>query len=347
MWTLFVIRTASVLLGTLHTVFEGTWLVGCSKLSINHRSSVDVDFLKFLFSLVIPARLSDVETRALWGPNHHFQNLSFFSMLKIVLYDTGCTCVGSLPSCRINMGPDMCLPGGVAWWIYRSICLYFSALRMYSSWPNLHTDPNMRGISTMPHCRLPADSHCCSTLSPSANKLPSATAKYFKFWLITPEYLLPICASKFSHLALFLLASPDFEGKGAWCIDHLLYWDSLADHSSKMANTAHFFVLLQKSLNRTSWNPCLLWNPCLAETWLMHSIYLVSWPHLGSKIWLFLTQFGAPCTAVCVSLHACVLPYMWNWWVKLVDHTPDYNRTKSLTLCKRIYKSWCWFEGKG
>ena len=50
--------------------------------------------------------------------------------------------------------------------------------------------PNLQGTSTMLHC-------CLQTLiivplsSPSVNKLPSSTAKYFNFWLISPEHLLP------------------------------------------------------------------------------------------------------------------------------------------------------------
>ena len=50
--------------------------------------------------------------------------------------------------------------------------------------------PNLQGTSTMLHCYL-------QTLiivplsSPLANKLPSATAKYFTFLPISPEHLLP------------------------------------------------------------------------------------------------------------------------------------------------------------
>lgn len=45
---------------------------------------------------------------------------------------------------------------------------------------------------------------------------------------------------------------------------------------STILNVARFFVLLQKSLNSTSWNPSLLWNLCLGETLLVQYNYLVS-----------------------------------------------------------------------
>lgn len=46
--------------------------------------------------------------------------------------------------------------------------------------------------------------------------------------------------------------------------------------ASMILNVACFFVLLQKSLNITSWNLSLLWNLHLGETWLIQNNYPVS-----------------------------------------------------------------------
>ena len=89
-------------------------------------------------------------------------------------------CLGSLSCFRINLGPIIHLPDGIAWWI--SICPDFSALRtrlmhQISNSICRNATPNLKGTSTMRHC-------CLQRLiivplsSSSANKLLSAIPKY-------------------------------------------------------------------------------------------------------------------------------------------------------------------------
>ena len=128
--------------------------------------------------------------------------------------------------------------------------------------------------------------------SPDSRCVYLGTTGFCQFWADDTAWHLPI--SKGNKLDVFFISCIKFP------------WPTTA---STILNVARFFVLLQKSLNSTSGNPGLLWNLCLGETLLMQYNYIVScccaqschvWPltwnclpqpHLGSRVWLFLTQF--------------------------------------------------------
>src|SRR4029434_6967918 len=89
-------------------------------------------------------------------------------------------CLGLLYCCRIHLVPIIRLPDGIA-------CKYLPVFLSIEDTINpdqisnstcRNAAPNLQGTSTMLHC-------CLQTLiivplsSPSANKLPSSTAKYF------------------------------------------------------------------------------------------------------------------------------------------------------------------------
>ena len=78
---------------------------------------------------------------------------------------------GSVSACIYTVNPDQ---------ISNSICR--------------NAAQNFQGTSTMLHCCLQTPIIVLLS-SPSVNKLPSATARYFTFWLIHPEHVLPFfCA---------------------------------------------------------------------------------------------------------------------------------------------------------
>lgn len=159
--------------------------------------------------------------------------------------------------------------------------------------------PNIQGTFSMLHCCL--QTRNVPLPKPLVNKLPSATVKYFNFWLIIHStaksaaiFIILVSIyflSYLSHLTLFphwrfvfLAAALQWRVLLARLQTvNGCSWVSLVSASSELMAlfsffwfqrvislmclyTARFFVFLQKRLSSTSWNPSLLWNLCLGQT---------------------------------------------------------------------------------
>jgi len=149
-------------------------------------------------------------------------------------------CLRSLTFCRKDLEP--------IWWLWLYYMIYKCLLVFLSTeeTPNPGQIPNYRrgasnlqGTSTLPHC-------CMQTLiivllsSASANKQPSAAAKYLKFGLISAEHLLPFVCTPvlvfslglvfMSEIWLFVLQSLQWRpllARLLWTVDGCT-WDSEA-----------------------------------------------------------------------------------------------------------------------
>lgn len=136
--------------------------------------------------------LSKMDVLIVRGLCHHFQDFFWFLMLKMVLNDLG----GMFEVILLLQNKFRANHTPPSWYcMMDKYLLAFLSIKnsinpdqiSNSIWRNVAS--NLQGTCTVLHC-------CLQTLivvplsSPSANNLPSARAKYFQFWLISPEHLL-------------------------------------------------------------------------------------------------------------------------------------------------------------